>query len=241
MDTIYGIVNARHVQHYQSPPLLKKFTLPYYYTVAESLLRGPEYLLVIQKPGAREKAFERIVHLTRRVPNTSRDSWSIFKPDCTWKHGTKGRRRGVVLRHARWHVKEDMATRAWQQRELPTMSTCSWFVAESNCDQIISVCTKLDTLLQHGVPVSPRTTSPVAWSELGVFGVFDWGTIDLTWPQSRESVALEEIVPALAEAIVQTIQQHRSTGQVLIDTIKMVYPIDPDFPVKWSPSTARAQ
>lgn len=236
MDEIYGIVNARHVHYYRWPLMFREHTLPYYYSVANDVVLGPEDLFIIRNASGKREHFERIVQILLRVPNTSLTSWSLFARERTWRRRTTGRGRRFVLRHSTWDAKADMATCAWTQRALPTLSTISWYIEEKQCDQLLGCGKHLDTLLIQGVAFPPRRRAQVAWKELSVSRLLDWGAIELTWHQSRENGALEQAAFALTAAIEQLLHQHLAAAQVRIETLAMAFPSGaylPDLDPGW--------
>lgn len=229
MSDVYDETNARKVTIKARKPA-RTHTSLYFGIVANYFIRGPESIAVRRNltDYRRLRYYEKIVHITLRIPNVSISSWSIFRQDRNWGERKEQEHEGCVLRYATWDLQAANATQAWKSRSTPNVKSIVRYITDQDCMAVTAPCVSVDQVLVSGVPIAQLSetqsvSSYPGWGELSVSRLFTWGNVDLSWGNKGRSLQLEELVFSLAKAIQSTIHQNNLWEHELIDALEMFY------------------
>ena len=187
--------------------------------VANCLIDGPWGLIVQRRSADRERFFERVLRITRRVPNERLEAWSLYRREREWDTHS-ARRHGCVVRHARWETADDLARRPWMEGKGPTIVVEMRYVPARQCAALASAILALDHVLVTGVALTRRRERPrPKWFEFSVLRLRDSATFDLLWNSSLANEACE----AAAASVERTLTGIMAADPVPVAQLRQVF------------------
>jgi hypothetical protein len=219
--------NANRVRNVQ-PKTAELGSLIRFYKIANDLVNGLSDLFVLRTPAPEDfkRHFERILHISLQVSNTSLTSWSIFRQNREWDAEPEEEHFGLVLRQARWDTITDLSKESYKRHNTqPSVTITTRYMTDDDCDDLLNEIQILDRLLIAGVNLEmrPETVSG-EWDEIAISRAFDWGGVNLTWNVSRYNDRCETAAIAVTRTMEAILKEHSLKHPNTIEAIDMLYP-----------------